>query len=82
MDRGRKFKTYRKSATFKEYLLVAQNKSFIERFYRHDDGRWEIDDFENMEGSIQLKSVEVELKLKEIYKKVEFEEVLNEAKKG
>ncbi len=71
-DRSEKFLVYRKAHSFKEYLIIAQDQVLIERFYQTEEGLWEIEDFTNLEESLYLKSVDVTLQVKDIYKKVKF----------
>lgn len=73
-DRIEKFFAYRKAESFREYLVIAQDKVRIEKYYRTDEGLWEIDDFTNFDENIYLKSVDVTLHVKDIYKKVKFEQ--------
>lgn len=39
-DRGEKFEKYQRLASFREYVLVSQDKPRIERYLRGDDGTW------------------------------------------
>lgn len=73
VDRMDKFLTYRKAESFKEYVLVAQDIIFAEKFYQTEEGLWEIEAFTTLEENIYLKSVDVTLSLKDIYKKVKFQ---------
>ena len=68
-----KFLTCRKADSFKEYLLVEQSSIFIEKFYQTEEGLWEIEGFTNLEENIYLKSIDITLQVKDIYKKVKFE---------
>ncbi len=73
LDRMDKFLTCRKADSFKEYLLVEQSSIFIEKFYQTEEGLWEIEGFTNLEENIYLKSIDITLQVKDIYKKVKFE---------
>lgn len=73
IDRMDKFLTYRKAESFKEYVLVGQDIIFAEKFYQTEEGLWEIEAFTTLEENIYLKSVDITLSLKDIYKKVKFE---------
>ncbi len=70
-DRGGKFEQYRTLESFKEYLLVAQDKPHVEHFVRQDDNRWLLTETNKMEDSIELSSIGCTLPLAEIYDKVE-----------
>ena len=71
-DRGDKFKSYRNIPSLKEYLLVSQDKKCIEQFYKDENNRWQFGDIVS-EGSIKLKSIEIEIAIDDIYFNVEIE---------
>lgn len=66
-----KFRMYRSIPSFCEYLLVEQDEPFIERYSKQNQG-WLLSDFNNLEKSISLESVGVELPMAEIYRGVVF----------
>jgi Uma2 family endonuclease len=72
IDRGDKFKSYRLTKSVKEYILVNQYTAHIEHYYRGDDKRWQLDDY--TEGVIVLKTLPFELKIEDIYFKVDFKD--------
>lgn len=72
-DRGRKFQQYRKIESLAEYLLVAQDRIFVECYTRTPESRWLFSEFNDPEGTLQLASVECELAMSEIYRNVRFE---------
>jgi Uma2 family endonuclease len=71
-DRGRKFMQYRKIESLKEYILVSQDKPWVEHFTRQPDGRWILAEVGGMEDSLKLSSVGAEIQLSDIYENVEF----------
>lgn len=73
-DRGGKFEQYRTLESFKECVLVAQDKPHVEHFTRQSDNRWILTETNNMEDSIELISINCTLALEEIYDKVELPE--------
>ena len=70
-DRESKFRMYRSIKSFSEYLLVEQDEPFVERYSKQAQG-WLLSDFNNLEQSIPLESVGVELPITEIYRGVVF----------
>ena len=76
-DRGRKFAHYRTLPSLVEYLVVAQDRPYVERFFRepgnHEspDPRWVLTEASRLEGVIHLLSVDAVLSLREVYDKVE-----------
>jgi Uma2 family endonuclease len=70
-DRGPKFKAYQSIESLKEYLLVAQDRPFIEQFVRSETGKWEYAAAIGLESSLTLPSIECTLNLAAVYKRVE-----------
>jgi Uma2 family endonuclease len=70
-DRGEKFEQYRALTSLADYILISQDKYHIERFFRLPDNQWLLSEAKNLEDTIRLISIECDLKLKEIYEKVE-----------
>ena len=74
-DRGEKFEYYRGIETITEYVLVAQDKPYIERFSRQPKDQWLFAATSGLESFVELTSVGCRLPLAEIYDKVEFGQV-------
>jgi Uma2 family endonuclease len=75
-DRGEKFRKYRSIPSFCEYLLVSQTEPYIEQYYKHEpqnNERWEWQVYEQIDRSILLHSLNVELPIREIYRRINFE---------
>ncbi|HWS52618.1 MAG TPA: Uma2 family endonuclease [Pyrinomonadaceae bacterium] len=70
-DRGLKFQAYQKVASLREYLLVAQDRPFVEQFVRQEDGMWVYAAFDGREASLTLPSVGCALNLGAVYDKVD-----------
>jgi Uma2 family endonuclease len=68
-DRGGKFAHYRKIATLREYLLVAQDQPNIERYVRQGEV-WILTEAAGLEASVPLESIDCVLSLREVYDKV------------
>ncbi len=79
-DRGEKFWNYRTIPTFKEYVLISQDKPLIEVFHKNDENKWVLSDAYGLNESILLESIGVELKLEDVFDKVDFEESETEKK--
>ena len=79
-DRREKFAHYRQLPSLQEYILVAQDKVLVEHHRRqekqenaslgHQD--WIFTDFQDLEESLPLTSIQCELPLQEIYERVVF----------
>lgn len=70
-DRGAKFHAYRSISTLKEYILVDQYQASVELFSRRGD-LWKILRTEGRDQELELTSLGITIKLKEIYEDVVF----------
>ena len=70
-DRGDKFKSYRQITSLDEYILINQKDACIEQFYRDETGRWQFGEIIT-EGSFTLVSLPFELKIEDVYRKINF----------
>lgn len=73
-DKGAKFENYRTIESFKEYILVWQDKKRVARYTKQDDESWILRDFIGEEAEIELISIECSLTMDDIYDKVDFKE--------
>jgi Uma2 family endonuclease len=78
-DRGKKFSHYRQIASLREYLLVSQEEARIERFLRNDDGTWTLTEAAGLEATLPLSSLDIEIRLGEVFDKVDFSAGAEEA---
>lgn len=70
-DRGKKFESYQGIESLKEYLLVSQNSQRVELFVRQGAKNWIYSEAHEPTETIRLQSVGCELRLEDIYRKVE-----------
>ncbi len=80
-DRTEKFWNYRTIPTFKEYVLISQNKPLVEVFLKNKENKWVLSDAYGLVDSIFLESIGVDLKLEDVFDKVDFEESESEQEK-
>lgn len=66
-DRGAKFQHYQLMPDFREYLLIAQDRTFVEHRERQEDGTWKSTTYENVSDDIPLSSLNVKLPVARIY---------------
>lgn len=71
-DRKQKFLEYRSLPSFKEYVLVRQDTPEVLTFYKVKSNLWQEEEFAGLEGVVPLKSLGIELRLADIYRRVEF----------
>lgn len=66
-DRGEKSQEYRRTPTIKQYALLSQTEPLIEVHTRHDDGSWRITEFEGLEATLDLTSLDCRIPLADLY---------------
>jgi Uma2 family endonuclease len=71
-DRVDKLDCYRTLASFITYILVAQDSPRIELFIRQADGSWLYYVAKGMDAVLRLESIGCELRLADVYARVEF----------
>lgn len=71
-DRGQKFVSCKSIESFKEYLLVAQDRPSITHYIRQSDGSWLRSDIEGLDNEIELVTISCKISLRDIYALVEF----------
>jgi Uma2 family endonuclease len=78
-DRGDKFRKYRSTPSFCEYLVVSQAEPYIEQYLRLENGdRWQLQTYDQLDQIISLESLKIELPLREIYRRVDFDHLPEE----
>lgn len=77
VDQNEKFAKYRLIDSFTEYLMLEQDSMKAE-LHRKDQetGRWTTDEYTQPSDQIELQSIQVELKLADLYAKVDFSKQL------
>jgi len=70
-DRVGKFARYRLVPTLREYILVSQDEMCIEWYTLRDDGEWVYHAATGPEAVCKLGSLDIELSLAEVYRKIE-----------
>jgi Uma2 family endonuclease len=66
-DRGKKFELYRTIESFREYLIVHQDRRHVEHFSRQEDGSWVLREQQGADGSIVIASLGVRISLADLY---------------
>lgn len=77
-DRHEKLAVYKKIPTLQEYLIVSQNKTYVEVYRKTDDGNWQSEIYDEIDAAIQLNSIDFSLTLSEIYRRVNFQNLTDE----
>lgn len=74
-DRGEKFRKYRSLSSFCEYVLVSQTEPYIEHYYKQEEQNnnlWQLQVYDQIEKSVFLHSLNVEVPMNEIYRRIKF----------
>jgi Uma2 family endonuclease len=71
-DRGAKFGHYRTLDSLREYLLISQDRPRVEQYIRQENGNWLFTEKAEVAATVILPSIECQLALERIYKKVRF----------
>ena len=66
-DRGKKFELYRTIASFREYLLVHQDRRHVEHYSKQDDGSWLLREHSGADAVIELNRLNVRISLGDLY---------------
>lgn len=68
-DRYTKFQKYKTLSSFEEYVLVEQEVPIVEVYLRNGDV-WQSTTYIGLDKTVKLESIDTELKMTDIYKKV------------
>jgi Uma2 family endonuclease len=66
-DRGQKFEMYRSLESLREYLLVDQDRRYVEQYSR-DEGGWVLREHSGEAASVRIARLNVEIPLADLYK--------------
>jgi Uma2 family endonuclease len=69
-DRNGKFTEYKTLETFQEYVLIDQNKCYIETHFREEPKVWKGTDHNDINSSIYLKSIDCTISIADIYENI------------
>ncbi len=71
--RSEKFKLYQAMPTFQEYILINQSQVEVDQFFRTENKRWSLYEYDNEDAELALKSFELSIPILDIYDKVDVE---------
>ena len=74
IDRREKLRAYQQIPSVHEYTIVEQEKIAVEIHRRQPDGRWITYFFSHTDEEFTLESVDSNIKLADVYRRVNFEE--------
>ena len=75
-DYSGKFSLYKTFTSLRQYVLIEQDTPYIEvrTLENIEKNSWTFETYEDMDAIVELKSIGISLPLKEIYRRVKFEE--------
>jgi Uma2 family endonuclease len=66
-DRGKKFELYRTIESFREYLIVHQDRHHVEHYSRQDDGSWLLREHIGAGDTVAIARLNTRILLAELY---------------
>ena len=66
-DRGKKFEMYRTIESFREYLIVHQDRRHVEHYSKQDDGSWVLREYSGAKVTVTIPRLNVQISLGELY---------------
>jgi len=66
-DRGDKFRLYRDIPTLKDYILVDSQSISIEAFSINEHGNWELKEYNDINATLNISTIQTSLTLQDIY---------------
>ena len=66
-DRGKKFELYRAMPSFREYLLVHQDRRHVEHYSKQDEGSWLLREHAGADSTVTIARLPVRISLGELY---------------
>ncbi|WP_026100738.1 Uma2 family endonuclease [Synechococcus sp. PCC 7336] len=79
-DKSAKFRLYRSIPEFEEYILIDQDALRVEQFTKVDDRQWLLTELMGEKAVLAIQSIAIEMSLKDLYKRVTFQETSEDAK--
>ena len=70
-DRGLKLQHYRAIESLQDYILVDQSQIRIEHYTRQDKNVWTLRDYQSLEDTMTIASIDAALSLARVYDRVE-----------
>ncbi len=72
-DHDSKFRQYRSIPSFQEYILVYQNSYEVDHYVKEAEDRWILTTHRGEDAVIKLASIQLEIRLSDLYKRVKFD---------
>jgi Uma2 family endonuclease len=72
-DHDSKFRQYRSIPSFQEYILVYQHGYEVDHYVKESEDRWVLMTYKGEESMIELVSMRIGIRLRDLYKRVKFD---------
>lgn len=72
IDKRRKLKHYLQLDSLREYVLVEQDSAYTNKLIRNDDGTWTMSVIEGLDATVDLTSIDCQLRMADMYDGVTF----------
>jgi Uma2 family endonuclease len=66
-DRGKKFELYRTIESFQEYLIIHQDRRFVEHHSKQEDASWVLREYSGATASVAVPRLGIQLVLRDLY---------------
>ncbi|MEL6321403.1 MAG: Uma2 family endonuclease [Cyanobacteria bacterium J06626_14] len=73
-DQTDKFDAYRSLPSLQEYVMADQYSCWVKQYAKNDRGQWVLTELTGADAVLRLASVNFELQLADLYKRVNFDE--------
>lgn len=74
-DRGTKFMRYRNfNPTLTDYILISQTEPHVEHYLRLEDGEWLLREYDGLDKTFQIESINCIISLSDLYDRVDLSE--------
>ncbi len=73
-DRGEKFEKYSSLESVEEYVIVAQDRPFMETFFaqKKEENLWKIDRYYDLKDQVNIRSLDIHFPLADVYQNITF----------
>ncbi len=71
-DHGQKFEFYQAIPTFQEYLLIDQDRIYVEHYHKVKDSTWVLTILREPEARLVLQSIDLEISVRQLYENVDW----------
>lgn len=72
-DQSDKFRLYRSTPEFREYILIDQYSFFAEQFTKNSEGKWVLTEYESADAVLKFAEIDFQISFSDIYEMVNFE---------